>query len=580
MNTRTILSIPLSLLLLLATIADSATAQTAPGQPGGFAELQSDLTSQPADGRSSGERIEGLIQPLAGNPLARAGRQHRELAEDTEILARILEGNLEQLYAGEGTTDLTLRSAKSADGDFLELAELAFSTAKKKPSPRSDRITQPLAAHLDGYGIIYQLAAPPLRKPSKPATATESPKCPFMSKSEWERARMILRGEAPAAFCMKCHTAPGKAVGGMGMGGMGMGMGRDMGMGMGGMGGGMMGGMGGMGMGYGAMGGESEMDGEYGGGYGTMGAAPSRSEPPAPTEDQLVDRLLTLLAENGHNVRHLKSDERLTIAVTFRENQSEKTRRTSPGAPGYPGMPGGDDSGYPGESGYDGPAGMRMPGMGPMGPGGYGPSGAGAAMPGGGLPGTGFGTPGGEPGAGTGMMPGDAGMMPGMGGASANHELAGDLHMRQRAYAKAIEAYEKSLEKTLGMDPYGPLQLPLRPQEKRLLQKLAQAQIAAGNLEKAHLVVSSLLKDQKQAGAGRPGGGSKRPVEPPQSIRLPARLTVSVTKAQLDAVAAQKMTFDQFKQQARIEDFDGERALPKAATASGTDPAPRPGGTK
>jgi tetratricopeptide (TPR) repeat protein len=137
-------------------------------------------------------------------------------------------------------------------------------------------------------------------------------------------------------------------------------------------------------------------------------------------------------------------------------------------------------------------------------------------------------------------------------------ENAGDLHMRQKNYEKAIEAYRKALKLADEKEPDDSPSASGRS-KAALYQKLGQACLGAGDFKEAEVIAKML----NRIAAQRPSGitlNSKSEQLAGQldspAAALPAHLIVSATKSQLDAVAEGKISRDEFAKAAQIEFLD------------------------
>jgi hypothetical protein len=123
--------------------------------------------------------------------------------------------------------------------------------------------------------------------------------------------------------------------------------------------------------------------------------------------------------------------------------------------------------------------------------------------------------------------------------ATNDHEVLGDLHMKQGKAKEAIEAYQKAMEK--------------EPKRDVILNKLIQANVAANNYTKAQ----ELLKNAKDL-AKQPtlvSAESAKPATPATASApaLPAKLLISAPKKLLDLAGGGKISFDEFKKAATVE---------------------------
>jgi hypothetical protein len=246
--------------------------------------------------------------------------------------------------------------------------------------------------------------------------------------------------------------------------------------------------------------------------------------PLVPTKSDLVDALVGALAENVGNFRHLQPEDRLTVAVTFPRSKrpaagvsrnymemEEGYGEYGTGGAEYGEMEGYESEGYGSSSGGAGSYGSSS---------GYGRSGEEEGYASGYEEGGGYGGYGGyegyEGGGYGGYADGSA--------SSGSQEVSGDLYMRQKNYAKAIAAYRKAWAGESYAEGGGGKDV------RRLLGKLAQAYLAAGDFEEAHKLI-----EKARAGESTAADDSAAS-EGPRAIPLPARLTVSIAKSYLDAV--------------------------------------------
>lgn len=152
---------------------------------------------------------------------------------------------------------------------------------------------------------------------------------------------------------------------------------------------------------------------------------------------------------------------------------------------------------------------------------------------------------------------------PGQGDALAetrNFILLGDLHLKQGRAKDAIDAYSRAAKSfdqisintwnwdrdqmITGHDVYN---------------RLAQAHLAAGNLDEARKTLEKALKiPSLPKGAmilGGEGGGVGAPVAQAgqAQVPLPPRLVITVSKRSLDQAGGGKISFDEFAKQATVE---------------------------
>lgn len=493
--------------------------------------------------------------PLPGGPASGAvvfdqpQKQTLETAEDIEIFRHILHDELQSPYQR-----ITQVIGMPYNMDMA--SSMGMMPGGMVERPVVVEVEKPLAVYLPHHGVVYQLTVPPPAPEAEPAKPGDAAKQKPLSR--WEKMhRRLLGQKAPERRSGDPSGSVGEPLGGSGSG-------------------------------YSGVGGPMSALGEVGARMSGLVENPERVQA-GRTRTQLVEALLDILAENGRHFRHLAKDDHLTVAITFRRPEPQP-RTASPGMPGTEAM--GEDYGTSGEM-------MSRYGS----AGGYGGAYGGAAGSAGDDAG------GYNPGIGAGVVtkyPAKyrAGAVP---GASQNRpggnlELQGDLHLRQGDYQKAIEAYEKALidagltvahlhtvdlgggasqielsvdesgsEGDTGMTITMPHR-PLKPDEQRLIRKYIQAQVGAGNLATAQHVLTALKEaDAKSAKSAGAGTGDAAAAETPKHIPLPARLIVSVTKADCDAVAVGKISRDQFRQNAAVH-FDNPAALQEPNRRSEKDP--------
>jgi hypothetical protein len=232
--------------------------------------------------------------------------------------------------------------------------------------------------------------------------------------------------------------------------------------------------------------------------------APGPAVPPP-----LSDRILHVLARNGQHFSQLSAKERIAVVVTFREPDTSPTA-TSATALGLLAL---SDAVVP-AAGEGGPRGDKPDLPGPAG---------------------------GQ----TGPPRGPSGKNQAPSSAR-DHELVGDLHLKQGRAGEAVAAYTRAF-KALAHEP-GPAS---DAQRRTLYRKLAQAYLgmadrAPDGQEKQQVIVRALafLKAAQEQKAAEP---------PVASARLPAKLVVSATKGLLDQVGSGKLTFEEFRRLAAVE---------------------------
>jgi len=133
-----------------------------------------------------------------------------------------------------------------------------------------------------------------------------------------------------------------------------------------------------------------------------------------------------------------------------------------------------------------------------------------------------------------------------------DYELLADLHLKQQEYQTAIDAYAKAIagyekEAKSGQSADGDASRNLRP----LLLRQAQAQLALGHEDRA----MELLQKARSANPGSsPATTAKESTKDSGKPRMPSKLIISATKRQLDQVAQGKMTPEEFRKSATIEE--------------------------
>jgi hypothetical protein len=290
----------------------------------------------------------------------------------------------------------------------------------------------------------------------------------------------------------------------------------------------------------------------------------AESKPPS-----VSGTILKVLADNGKNFSHLKHDEHITVAVTFRSKWTHwgsqcmachvapagGTSGQDPNAPLGGASAGGAGLGDAGfrAGGGDAPVGLggAADGAGVSLRGGAGsPAGGGAAAGAGGTlhPGSGAGGAAGLHSAGAGAA--DSGRGDTWSQIEARI-LLGDLHLKQGrikeandTYEKAAEQLEKLMTSTWNWDKE---QIKVA---RELYGKMIQAYLSAGDLERARQVMTRIEKIPNPFSAT---AQRSQPINPtPASPPLPAKLIVSVAKSLLDQVGSGKLSFDDFKKQATV----------------------------
>jgi hypothetical protein len=151
--------------------------------------------------------------------------------------------------------------------------------------------------------------------------------------------------------------------------------------------------------------------------------------------------------------------------------------------------------------------------------------------------------------------------------------LLGDLHLKQKQYHEATQAFQKASEsfvnilekiRRASLDVTGSLPTTNPTVELDLLEsrtKLAQALLGEGKQDEARKILSAIAT---QAQRGAQTDPAKPAAEKP-GIVLPSKLIVSASKKSLEAVGSGKMTFEEFRKTATVDylTFDkGEEKTP------------------
>jgi hypothetical protein len=127
-----------------------------------------------------------------------------------------------------------------------------------------------------------------------------------------------------------------------------------------------------------------------------------------------------------------------------------------------------------------------------------------------------------------------------------DHELLGDLHLKQNRVQDAIKAYEKALEHK-----------PSGKQAEALYRKIAQAYLTLAERAKSDAqyqqVIDKAIQWLKRVQDEKHKKGDPDTPPPVTSPRLPAKLIISVSKQLLDQVGSGKISFEEFKQAVSVE---------------------------
>jgi hypothetical protein len=374
------------------------------------------LTASLSSAQQPAEPQVKAAEVLQGKVAAGPGDRSQQMAEDIEIMRRLLNQNLRRMLeasrAGQSSTlnsywvDIGLPQWQAADGRKFKPYFYSDTTHFMFPSA----FTEAEGTYLKGQGVIYTVTLPPSHRDPRWQAEKAGPKPP----SDWERARNELRGEKTAT-------------------------------------------------------------------QANVGEA---------KEPSLAETILKALADNGHHFAQLAENESLTVVVTFRQS-------------GVGGMSQLDNmAGYfLAEALKDQNANTRATAVQAL------------------------------------SQIGEKAAPP----PANDHELLGDLHLKQAKHKEAIEAYRKALEQN--------------PKSTALLRKLAQAyMVEAGSY------LASGADDKARESFDKADSWWKKAQEPATTNKsataapaLPAKLIVAAPKKLLDQVGAGKISFEDFKKAAPVE---------------------------
>jgi len=252
----------------------------------------------------------------------------------------------------------------------------------------------------------------------------------------------------------------------------------------------------------------------------------SVNEPPP-----LADVILKVLADNGKHFTRLAEGERITVAVTFRDDAANGILHPqliyTPmlGAPA--GMPPGGS--FPGGTGVPGVTG----GSPYIASGGHTPPPSGSPRP-------------------AGAPEDDAAWLTEV----RNRMTLSDLHVKQQNYPAAIIAYKNTQEL---LQKAFDAKRELSPEDAasvlttaQLFLHLAKGYESAGDNEASRKAMQKVGSLSKMAAtlAGALPAAKAQPAAPPA---LPSKLVVTASKKLLDEVGAGKMTFEAFRKAATVE---------------------------
>jgi hypothetical protein len=212
-------------------------------------------------------------------------------------------------------------------------------------------------------------------------------------------------------------------------------------------------------------------------------------------EPPVGDALLKLLAENGKHFISLKDDERVAIAVTFRASAFHAKPVTATSGQSTP---------------FESTGTLNITGVGTV---------SVAAQP----------------------------------QSVRDHELLGDLHLKQGQPDSAIEAYRKAVKLADKESSENPSQANTDRHRDALI-KLAQAYLAAGREQEGRSTMQTAVN---YTGKIAPPAPDASPATKPSATARPARLTISAPKKLLDQVGNGKMSLEEFRKQATVEYVPG-----------------------
>jgi hypothetical protein len=255
----------------------------------------------------------------------------------------------------------------------------------------------------------------------------------------------------------------------------------------------------------------------------------------------LSDVILKVLADNGKHFTRLAEGERITVAVTFRDDAANGIYH--PQSPGASGMP------MPGSGPASAPSGMSAPG------GSFPPQGMGlSSSPGGqyrsGIPYSGSNpmTPSSPPSA----SEDDAAWLADV----RNGLRLGDFHVKHQNYPAALVAYKNAQEL---LQKAFDKQKELSPEDAanvltaaHLYLHLAKSYESADDNAAARKAMDKVGSLSKMAATL---AGAESTVRAPRTTpaQLPSKLVVTASKKLLDEVGSGKMTVDAFRKAATVE---------------------------
>jgi hypothetical protein len=249
----------------------------------------------------------------------------------------------------------------------------------------------------------------------------------------------------------------------------------------------------------------------------------------------ITDEVLKILAENGRHFSHLAPDEKITVAITFRQVKAPTANQAQTGTSNNLSTWGNQQDALNTWQAVPDPA---STGLGSSNPGGW--------------------TFGGGQSGGTGLSGGSGGS--GFSGGSAGNssrggstlktpasvrdfELLGDMQLKQGKAKEAIQAFQRALNLS-----------PPPKQAAALYQKISQADLMMEDVAAAKKAMEMAVENIKLASepARNQSGSSTKSESRPN---LPPKLIISAPKRLLDQVA-DKLPYAQFRRQATIDYLD------------------------
>jgi SHNi-TPR len=234
-----------------------------------------------------------------------------------------------------------------------------------------------------------------------------------------------------------------------------------------------------------------------------------KPKPPAPEAKQpsISETILRVLAENGQHLSQLGEDETVTVAITFREPRPG----TLVGQNVYP-------TNYTNPSLYFSAGGLNpntTPYVTEVNPG---------------APAVESGGP---------FFPPAKALKPGRSSAY-DHELLGDLSLKQERNDEAVKAYQRALELV------SPEQSPDTARQLKL--KLARALLARGDADAAAKALEQYAALQKKQPAA-----SASPSDAAAGHGLPDKMIITVPKRLLEQTGTGKLSFEEFRKGATVQ---------------------------